>query len=630
MLQEMSEKYKSWVAGFIVIIIAVTFGLFSLESYVARSGSSDVIAKVNGSVIRTQQFSNAFERYRADYEQRFGVIDSQAKLQELKQTILRELINSTLISQTIEKNGFMITPDQAGSIITKIPAFQEHNQFSTERYQTVLSQMNYDPKTFLQLVRQDMMVSQLRWGIFSTQFVLPYEINDAIRYLDQSRDIAYVEIPRKIFNEIVNNDAVQQKEYYQKHIKQYQTTEKVSVEYVSLSLDDVLKKQQISDAQIKDYYDNHLSEYTKPEQRLVAHILIQIPNSQSEATAKAKIEDIYQQLQKGANFAAIAKKYSDDVITAKKGGVLPWIKADTFADTSFEQALFAIPKVGDISKPIRTKYGWQIFRLLAIKPKEQVPLDNAKIYIKQTLGREQAEKDFANIAEDLANLSYTNPTSLQPIASQYNVTIQTSELFEQTGAKTGIASNKDVVNAAFSENVLKAKNNSQVIQLNPTTLIVLRVREHQPPKPVPFEKVQPQIQAQLTKELQQQKTKELAEHIMNTTKTNEENSILQHYKLRWITKTNLNRDTKDLDKNIIAQVFQLSPQNNSLAVVTLESGDYAVVKLKQIIPGNTKNWDAQKRQQLEQTVKNYFGEMDYQNYLAALEKDAKIHIYLKD
>lgn len=630
MLQEMSERYKGWVASVIVIIIAVTFGLWSLETYVARSGSSDVAAKVNGSVIRIQQFSRAFDRTRNEYEQRFGVIHSKSKLQELKQNVLHQLINSALLAQTVEKMGFVITPDQAGSIITKIPAFQAHNQFSPELYKTVLAQMNYDPKAFLLLVRQDMMASQLKWGITATQFVLPYEINDAIHYLDQSRSIEYVEIPQKLFSDIKSDDIEQQKNYYQKNIKQFETPEKVSIEYVTLSMDSLLAKQQISDSQLKDYYDSHLSQYTKPEQRLVAQILIQVPNPEAEAKAKAKINDIYFQLKKGGNFAALAKKYSEDVITANKGGVLPWIKQDTFANTVFEQALFSISKVGDITKPIRTKYGWQIFRLLAIKPKEQVPFENAKIYIHQTLAREQAEKEFANVADDLANLSYTNPTSLQPIASQYGVKIQTSELFDRDGLKSGTLANKDVVNSAFSENVLRAGNNSQVIQVNPTTLLVLRLHEHQPPKPIPFEQVQNQIQSILTKKLQQEKTKQLAEHILDITKKNEEKSILEHYKLSWVSINDLNRETKNIDQNIVTKVFQLSPHNNSRALVTMSSGNYAVVKLKQITPGDIKKWDNNKRRQLQQTLQNYFGEMDYQNYLAALEKDAKIRIYLKD
>lgn len=632
MLQEMSERYKGWVAGVIVIIIAVTFGMWGLETYVARSGSSDLVAKVNGTTIRIQQFTSAFERARAEYERRDSAIASQEQLNLLKKAVLQQLINSALLNQALDKTGFTITPDQAGTVITKIPAFQEENQFSPERYKTVLAQMNYDPKTFLLLIRKDMMASQLKWGITTTQFVLPYELNDAIHYLDQSRDIDYVEISQKLFSGTISTDVAQQKTYYQKHIKQFETPEKISIDYVLLTFDNIIKKQQaqVSDEQIKDYYDNHLSEYIKPEERLVAQILIQIPNAQSEASSKAKIDHIYQELQHGGNFGALAKHYSEDVITASKGGVLPWIKSGTFGDAAFENALFSISKTGEMTKPIRTKYGWQIFRLLAIKPKEQVPLENAKTYIRQTIAREQAEKDFANMGDDLANLSYTNPTSLQPIASQYRVAIQTSELFDRNGTKTGITANKDVLNSAFSDNVLKAANNSQVIQLNPTTLMVLRVKQHLLPKPIPFEQVQSQIQTILTKELQQKKTKQFAEEIVEASKNNSELRLLEQHKLKWVSVHNLDRETKNIDNNIVSKVFQLSTNNNSLAIVTTTPGNFAVVRLNKIIPGDVKKWDATKRQQLQQTLKDFFGEMDFQNYLTALENDARINIYLRD
>lgn len=93
----------------------------------------------------------------------------------------------------------------------------------------------------------------------------------------------------------------------------------------------------------------------------VAHILIQTPRNATDKqkkAAKAKIDSLYNVLRKGADFAAIARKYSQDPGTAAKGGELPWIaKGNTVKE--FEQTAWAL-KDGELSKPFASPFGWHI------------------------------------------------------------------------------------------------------------------------------------------------------------------------------------------------------------------------------------------------------------------------------
>ncbi len=98
----------------------------------------------------------------------------------------------------------------------------------------------------------------------------------------------------------------------------------------------------------------------------VAHIMVAVPRNASDKVkeeARKKIYMIYDSLQKGADFAQLAKTMSDDYNSARNGGKLPWFGPGRMIP-QFAEAAFALKNIGDISKPLRTPYGWHIIKLL--------------------------------------------------------------------------------------------------------------------------------------------------------------------------------------------------------------------------------------------------------------------------
>ena len=106
--------------------------------------------------------------------------------------------------------------------------------------------------------------------------------------------------------------------------------------------------QQPTQQEIEAYYNAHKSEYSVPEQAKSRHILIQVApgaDAKTDAAAKAKAEDILKQLQKGANFADLAKKYSDDPGSKDSGGELGFAQRGHMVP-EFDKAIFT-QKIGD-------------------------------------------------------------------------------------------------------------------------------------------------------------------------------------------------------------------------------------------------------------------------------------------
>ena len=130
----------------------------------------------------------------------------------------------------------------------------------------------------------------------------------------------------------------------------------------------------VSEKEIRDYYDQHQDLYGQPESRTVRHILVK---------KKELADDLYAQLNDGANFAQLAKKYSDDPGSAAQGGKLTVSKGQTVPE--FDKLAFELD-TNELGEPVHTQYGWHVIQALSdVKPAKTQPFDKVKDQIKAQL-----------------------------------------------------------------------------------------------------------------------------------------------------------------------------------------------------------------------------------------------------
>ena len=137
----------------------------------------------------------------------------------------------------------------------------------------------------------------------------------------------------------------------------------------------------VSDKEIQDFYDKNKAQYKQAATREVRHILVK---------TKAKADALHRQLENGADFAKLAKKNSEDPGSKGQGGKLTVSQGQTVPP--FDKAAFSLDK-GELSKPIKTQYGWHIIQpLTGVKQATTTPLDQVKEAIKQQLASEKKTK----------------------------------------------------------------------------------------------------------------------------------------------------------------------------------------------------------------------------------------------
>ncbi len=622
MLQKLNERIQGVVAWIVIIMIALTFTLFGVDYYMQSHQASDSEVDVNGQMITKQAYDLAYRRSRQqnDLSQM-----TAAREVALKKQVLNDMINNEVSLQAARKAGFEITTEQANSAIFNIPQFQQDGHFSQERFHQALSNAMFTTESFRNEVKQGMLLNQQRFAFIGSSFALPGEIKRFVKLYLQTRDYEFLEIPAEKFvkNVQISNELINK--YYESHRKEFIAPEQISISYIRLSGQKLKDKIALTPAQISQYYEENKNNFLTPAQWQVAHILFALPQEASEENKqqiKQTAMDAYQTLQNNpSKFDELLKTKSDDKLSLGNNGILPWITA---GQSGFDKALAELTKPGEISAPLETAHGYEIFKLIAYKPAVLKKLPEVQTQIKEQLLTELSQTLYAQALEKLGDLSYQSPDSLSPVADSLQLPIEQSELFTRRSGNSDLTKNKQVVNAAFSHDVLELGNNSEPIQLDNDSVLVLRVNKHIPA----VEKSLSEVKDLIAKKLSMQEAEKQAENLGKEllSKKNDQvqlDKLVHDNQLQWHEVSKVTRETDKVDSSINDLAFSLA-RTNSYDGRQSGKGSYVVVRLKQINDGNIKALNKEQQASLEQQIEASYGVMDYDLYINNLISRAKI------
>lgn len=625
MLEKLNSRIQGWFAWLIISVIALTFALFGIEHYVQSRSANLAKAEVNGHAITIRDFDLYYRRNQRLHDA--SELSAAAEKQR-KQEMVEQMILQNLTIQSAIDSGFYVSNNQAIAQIQAIPQFQEEGRFSLGRYQQALSNALFTAESFQTEVRDELLSNQERFAFSATAFALPYELEQFVKLYNQTRDYHYLVIPYQAFVQHVKIDDKAIKAYYQQHHDTFKSPEKVAIEYVSLSMPVMREKIKISDAQVKRYYDDNKSNYVTPAKWHVSHILFAFPahaTLDQQQQVEQKANQAYALLNKTpAQFEALAKTQSDDKISAMKAGVLPWIVA---GQSEFDKALVDLTTVDEISAPIKTAQGYEIFKLMAYKPAQLKPFDTVKQDIKNQLVLDSVQTAYSRALEQLSDLAYQSPDTLQPLAEALQLTIQQTESFSREGGQTDLTRNKNLLQTAFSPEVVSQGNNSEPVQIDNETVVVVRLAKHMPASEQPLSEVKAEIKALLEKQQAVLDAKKLGERLLALhDQQSKAQALLSAHHLGWkdVHKATRNSDKGSDEINRLA--FQIA-RVGAASGDTLNNGDFVLVKLTQMSEGQSRDLTPTQTARLIQNIEATHGAVDYDLYKKALFNQASIARY---
>ena len=624
MLQAIRNNAQGVFVWIVVGLIVVSFALFGLGSYLSGA-SKVVVASINGTEISGTALTRAYQNYQERLRKMFGEQYNPEMFgtARVKREVLQGLITQEVMNQMLHEQGYLASSEQVFEKIKKYEAFQEDGVFSAKRYKEVLSLQGMNGEAFENDLSRDIASQQIRGSITTSAFLTEKEKKTLAILQNQKRDIGYFDISVKPYLKLVNVSDEDIKSYYEKNSQLFLTTEKVQLEYIELNMDDVAAQQEVTDKMVEQHYESSPENYM----------------GNDDVAAEKKITALRKRIQQGADFSALAKEHSQDKGSAKQGGVLGYLTRGV--DEQFDNIVFSLKK-GELSKVIKSKAGFQLIKLddiragdpeerkvrhILIKAERKLkPLADVKVAIKKELQYQLAGKVFFDDADQMNNLSYESPDSLEPVADALGLKVKTSTLMTRRGG-TELFANPKILTAAFSNEVLKEGRNSELLELSDTQLVVLRIKEHLPASVQALDKVKSQIKNSLLQEQASKKVQDVTTDILARLESNESiDSVKQRYpEVKWTKPGWIKRkaDTKNkLPEQLRQHAFAMPKPVDSVTnwdKTKLQSGSQAVLALF-----NVKN-DEDARPD-DARILQVMGNAAYDSFVQHLKSQADISI----
>ena len=636
-IQALRDNMPKWITAVILIVIIGPFALWGINSYFTAS-SDNSVATVNGDEISPADFQRAYQGQYARLQQFYGPSFRPGMVDEkqLQQQVLDGLINETLLNQQVSKQHYSVGDQQLVDSIQKMQAFQVDGKFSAQAYSSALAASGMSPSEFEVRDRQSMEVGQVQSSIQDSAIATPGELAARIAARDQQREIAYIDVNTVYFLGAQQVSDADVAAYYKAHGDQFMTPDKITLAYVDLYEASLARQVPASDADLQAVYQQQIDSFKQGETRDARHILVAVSGKdpQADAAAKAKADDILKQLKAGGDFAKLAAKYSDDPGSAKAGGELGKVSRGIMVKP-FEDALYAMQKPGDIAGPVKTQFGYHIMQLESISAAAQKPFAEVRAQLAADYQKKKADDQYFSLGDQLANLAYEHPDSLDTVSKQLNLPVQTVDDVTRD-AGTGIGANADVRKAAFSEQVLGQGNNSEPIQLGPNHVVVVRVKGHVPNEAKPLDDVSSQIVSIIKQQRATEQASKLAINMSEAVKKGADPATVAKGNgggVSYVKPVFVGRSQTGVPPQILAAAFQVADPTaagRAVQTVALDNGNQAVLLVTAVKPGDASSLKDQDRDKELRSLSREDGNAEFGAYLAYLRQQAKIKINAKN
>lgn len=629
MLQSIRDKATGWLAYVIIGLIAIPFALWGLGEYFGGAGPL-VAAEVNGEEIPVRLVQQEVRVQREEIAQMFGgtIPPNLFDDRELREAALQSLIQRVLLRQAADNAGFRASPEGVVSEIQALPVFQENGRFSPERYYAVLQAQRLVPGDFERDVGQSIVLSQVRQAIAASGNLPGPDAETFARLRNQVRVASWLTFDPADYSrpEVVDMGAIEA--FYQRHAERFSTPERIRVNYLQLDPNLLEARIDVTEDEIREHYEINAARFAEPELRRVRQVFIGVDS----ADAEARIRALRSRMESGEDFADLAREYSEDRLSADRGGAMGLIERGDL-DSTLDTVIFSLP-VGLTSQPVRTRLGWHIVEVTAIQAARRTPFDDVRMDVERDLRDRRAEQRQIQVLDALLSQAFEHPDSLEPAAAASGLRIETSDWFSRTSG-SGLAQSRAIRDAAFSSAVFGDGRNSEAIDLPDGSTVVLRVADRLPAQLRPLAEVEDEIRAALQADAAASAARADGERLLADLEAADARAWLDsddRPDLVRAVRIHRSRGPEEdvfAPRELVEALFRASPPADGEVRVTdvvLADGTFIVLFLEavQILESDTAERD---RRTGADELQMAYAEAEFAAYLAWLESQAKIRRY---
>jgi peptidyl-prolyl cis-trans isomerase D len=623
MLQAIRERAQGIFAWVLLILIGVPFAFWGIQNYF-DSGEERPVAVVGDHSIYERDINRAYEQ---SMQSLAGL--GQFEEKEIKRQSLERLIREELIGEAADRQTLRISDDGVRDFLQALPYFQTDGVFDKEKYRQMLAAQNLSPAQYTEQVRKALAMEQYQRSVTDSVLLPDQQVRELYRLKNQQRAIDYVTVPLHKGEQAVGEPEAAA--YYEQHRSEFREPETVSVDYLVLTLDELASAVKPSDTELRTFYDEQKAVFTTEERRRVSHILVAADagNAEADKTALAKIQVVRERLSKGEAFDRVAREQSEDPASAAKGGDLGLLGSGTM-DPEFEKAAKSIGK-DQLSAPVRTPFGYHLIKVTSLEPATVKSFEQVTPELVKMFQRNAADGKFYELGQRLTELSFEHPDTLEPAAKAIGKAVQTSAPFRRESGE-GVANTPAIRDAAFSDDVLNGKN-SDLIEVSPEEVAVIRVRDHRPAADRPLDSVRAEIVQRIKRERSQEETRTVANEFIKALEGGA--SLASQAKgasLAVKSPPPIRREATEVPEPVVTAVFAAPKPRDSKPVsgiVALEDGAQALYQLKSVIEAAPGAADQEMDQLKDYLIKN-LGQRQFAAWIDELRRVSDVKISRSD
>jgi peptidyl-prolyl cis-trans isomerase D len=500
------------------IMLSVLLGLVSLGMlmYLIPSGPSmggtaaqSVVAEVAGEKITEDM---VFRRLRQTFGQTQLPPSSMAAYVPI---LIQRMIEEMAVAKQADRMGFRVSEAEVGRQIRTDPNFVN---LPPDQEANALQQMGYTVEEFVASYRKNAVENMLNTMAAMTVIVTPQEVEKMFRDANEKIKLQYIDFPVDKFKSGITVAPAELQTAYNRMKASYTIPESRNAQVILIDQDQVAATVKVPEAQLQAYYEAHKDDFRVKDRVKVRRILFDTVGKVPDEVAKikAKAQDVLKQARAaGADFAALAKKNSQDQATVDKGGDLGWMQREQlsalgpFADVAFKL------KPGEVSDLVTTQFGFDIIKVEEKEPSGLQPFDKVRDQIAPKISGQLVIDKMQTLAAQARADLMKAPQSGEQIASKLGLQFVKADDVLPEGVIAGVGASKELGTGIAS---LAKGQVSEAIQVSPTRLAIATVTQVNPPRVRPFAEVEAQVResviGQKSTEAVQQKAKQAADMLV--------------------------------------------------------------------------------------------------------------------
>ena len=447
------RRHKGWLKWSLALVV-LTFVVFYIPDFLTTTtGASpnETIADVEGEPITVGTFTRRYNAQVQAYRNAYGgqMNDQLLKQLGIDRQILQQLIDEESMVAESRKQGITVSDVEIRERILALPGFQENGTFVGEqRYRQILQVQNPPLSTteFENSLRRALMIEKLRTALTGWMSVNDADVVAEFRKRNEKIKLEVVPVTAEAFKSQVTVTDAELVPFFEKAKDKYRIGEKRKIKYAQVNVEQVRGTITVPETEIAAFYQQNLSQYQTPAQLRASHILFKL-EGKDEKVVQALAEDVLKKAKApNADFAALAKQYSEDDTNNQNGGDLDYFGRGRMV-AEFEQAAFGM-KAGEISNLVKTAFGFHIIKVVDNQPDQTRPIVEVHAELEDQLKWQKAQAEAERIAKSLEATTKT-PADLDKVAKERNLAVVETSLIASDEPIQGVGAQPELSGRVF-------------------------------------------------------------------------------------------------------------------------------------------------------------------------------------